>query len=48
MVAGLLSFLMLQAGRGKLFPDFNQTWVFILLFVLMGVLIAYAIMTRER
>ncbi len=48
MVAGLLSLLLLQAGRGKLFPDFDQPYIFVLLFVIMGALIAYAIISREK
>lgn len=47
MVAGLLSFLLLQ-GRGKLFPDFHHPEIFVILFVLMAALIAYAIVTREK
>ncbi len=48
MVTGVVSFLLLQAGRGKLFPDFKQPYIFLLLFVLMAALIAYAYITRER
>ena len=48
MVAGLLSFLLLQAGRGKLFPDMAQPYIFVLLFVVMAALIAYAIISREK
>jgi hypothetical protein len=47
-VAGLLSFLLLQAGAGKLFPDLDQPFIFVLLFVVMGALIAYAIISREK
>ena len=48
MVAGLLSFLLLQAGRGKLFPEFEQFYILVVLFVLMAALIAYAIISREK
>ena len=48
MVAGLLSFLLLQAGSGQLFPDFEQPWILIVLFAVMGALVAYAIISRER
>ena len=47
MVAGPLSFLLLQ-GAGKLFPDFEQPFIFVLLFVVIGALIAYAIISREK
>lgn len=48
MVSGLLSLLLLQAGRGKLFPEFKNPIILIVLFVLIGAIIAYAIVTREK
>jgi hypothetical protein len=48
MVAGLLTFLLLQAGRGRLFPDFNRIEILFLLFVLMAALVGYAIYSREK
>lgn len=47
-VAGFLSYLLLQAGRGKLFPDFKQPIILFVLFVAMAALIVYAYISREK
>jgi hypothetical protein len=47
-MSAALSFLLLQAGRGRLFPEFENPIIFIVLIVLMAALIAYAIVSRER
>jgi hypothetical protein len=48
ILAELVSFLLLQAGRGKLFPEFQNFYILLILFVLMAALIAYAIISREK
>jgi len=48
ILAGVISFLLLQAGRGKLFPEFQNFYILVILFVLMAALIAYAIISREK
>jgi len=47
-VAGFLSYLLLQAGRGKLFPDFKNPIIIFVLFAVMAVLIVYAYISREK
>jgi len=47
-VAGLLSYLLLQAGRGKLFPDFKDPIILFVLFAAIAVLIVYAYISREK
>jgi len=47
-VAGFLSYLLLQAGRGKLFPDFKQPIILFVLFAAMAALIVYAYISREK
>lgn len=47
-VAGFLSYLLLQAGRGKLFPDFKNPIILFVLFAAIAVLIVYAYISREK